>query len=59
MTKQNIKEDAPAMSTAGGTIAGIGVNNPNLPNQAEPGVKKKKKVAGFISFIRRKPPVKV
>jgi hypothetical protein len=37
-----IKEDAvPTNAVAGGAIAGIGVPNPNLPNQAEPGIKKK------------------
>jgi len=29
------------MGVAGGAIAGIGINNPNIPNQAEPGVSKK------------------
>ena len=59
MTKNNIKEDAPGMSAGGGAVAGIGIPspNPNLTNQAEPGIKKKKKVASFISFMRRKAPV--
>ena len=40
---KHIKEDAvPTNSVAGGVIAGIGVPNPNLPNQAEPGINKKK-----------------
>jgi hypothetical protein len=29
------------MGVAGGAVAGIGINNPNIPNQAEPGVSKK------------------
>ena len=32
-----IKEDSPTNSVGGGAVAGIGVPNPNLPNQAEPG----------------------
>ena len=45
-----IKEDAPTNSVGGGAVAGIGVPNPNLPNQAEPGVKKRKKFAGSTVF---------
>ena len=30
------------MGVAGGAVAGIGIENPNIPNQAEPGVSKKK-----------------
>ena len=51
--QKQIKEDgigAPANAVSGGNIAGVGVGP-----QGEPGVKKKKKVASFISFIRRKP----
>ena len=59
MKKQNIKEDAPAMAVGGAQVAGLGVPHPTLPNQAEPGVKKKKKVASFISYMKRKPPVGV
>jgi hypothetical protein len=36
-----IKEDVPTNSVSGGVIAGIGISNPNLPNQAEPGIRKK------------------
>jgi hypothetical protein len=46
-----IQEDAPANAVGTGAVAGIGVGS-----QGEPGVKKKKNVASFISFIRRKPP---
>lgn len=28
------------MGVGGGAVAGIGINNPNIPNQAEPGVSK-------------------
>lgn len=51
---KHMHEDAPAMSASGGGVAGIGVPSPTLPNQAEPGVKKKKNTASFISFIKRK-----
>jgi hypothetical protein len=47
-----IQEDAPTNSVGAGTaVAGLGVGP-----QGEPGVKKKK-VASFISFMRRKAPV--
>jgi hypothetical protein len=52
MTKK-LKEDmgvAPTNAVGGGAVAGIGVANPNLPNQAEPGVKKRKKFAGSTVF---------
>ena len=46
--KDFINEDGmvggvPANNVGGGEIAGLGINNPNNPNQAEPGVNKKKK----------------
>ena len=47
----SMKEDAPVNAVGGGQIAGVGVGP-----QGEPGVKKKK-VASFISFMRRKAPV--
>ena len=37
----SFKEFISEMGVAGGGIAGIGINNPNIPNQAEPGVSKK------------------
>jgi hypothetical protein len=46
-----MQEDAPVNAVGGGQIAGVGVGP-----QGEPGVKKKK-VASFISFMRRKAPV--
>jgi len=47
-----VKEDAPTNSVGDGTaVAGLGVGP-----QGEPGIKKKKKVASFISFMRRKTP---
>ena len=47
------QEDAPTNSVGNGTaVAGLGVGP-----QGEPGIKKKKKVASFISFMRRKTPV--
>ena len=49
----SMKEDAPTNSVGDGTaVAGLGVGP-----QGEPGIKKKKKVASFISFMRRKAPV--
>ena len=47
-----INEDignAPTNSVAGGVVAGLGIQNPNLPNQAEPGIKRKK-FAGSTVF---------
>jgi len=55
MKKDNLKEDgvvgagAPTNAVSGGNIAGVGVGP-----QGEPGVKKKRKTASFISFIKRK-----
>jgi len=51
--KKNVTEDmgaAPTNGVGGGVVAGIGIQNPNLPNQAEPGVKKRKKFAGSTVF---------
>ena len=51
---KTIKEDGvvPANSAGAGNVAGIGVGP-----KGEPGVKTKKKLASFISFMRRpKPP---
>ena len=56
---KHMHEDAPAMGVGGGQVAGLGVANPNLPNQAEPGVNKKKKIQPFLGFIRRKYPTQV
>jgi hypothetical protein len=50
-SKSPFKEDAPVNNVGGGAIAGVGVGP-----QGEPGVKKRK-LASFISYIRRKPPV--
>ena len=47
-----IQEDAPVNIVAGGQIAGVGVGP-----KGEPGINKKKKIASFISFIKRKPAV--
>ena len=47
----SMKEDAPVNAVGDGQNAGVGVGP-----QGEPGVKKKK-VASFISFMRRKAPV--
>jgi len=53
MTCKPIQEDAPAVSVGDGSrVAGLGVGP-----QGEPGIKKKKKIASFISFMRRKAPV--
>lgn len=49
---KHVHEDmgaAPTNGVGGGAIAGIGVANPNLANQAEPGVKRKK-FAGSTVF---------
>jgi hypothetical protein len=44
------------MGVAGGGVAGIGINNPNIPNQAEPGVSKaaQKKWRKKNKIVRRK-----
>jgi len=42
------KEDVPVNNVSQGNIAGVGVGS-----QGEPGVKKKKKTASFISFMTR------
>jgi hypothetical protein len=53
MVCKPMQEDAPTNSVGVGTaVAGLGVGP-----QGEPGIKKKKKVASFISFMRRKAPV--
>jgi hypothetical protein len=53
MTCKPIQEDAPVNAAGSGAVAGMGVGP-----QGEPGVnlKKKKNIASFISFIRRKQP---
>ena len=37
----SFKQFVTEMGVAGGAVAGIGINNPTIPNQAEPGVSKK------------------
>lgn len=49
--KKRMKEDAPINNVGSGQVAGLGVGA-----QGEPGVNKKKKIATFISYIRRKTP---
>lgn len=46
-----IQEDAPVNAASSGAVAGIGIGV-----QGEPGInlKKKKNIASFISFIKRK-----
>jgi hypothetical protein len=43
-----VREDVPVNNVSQGNIAGVGVGA-----QGEPGIKKKKKVASFISFMTR------
>jgi hypothetical protein len=46
------QEDAPTNSVGNGSaVAGLGVGA-----QGEPGIKKKKNIASFVSFMRRKNP---
>jgi hypothetical protein len=50
-----IKEDGevvPTNNAGGGNVAGIGVPNSKLPNQDEPGFKKKT----LKAILKRKPP---
>ena len=51
--KKHLKKED--MSAGAGHIAGIGIDNPNIPNQAEPGVNKKerKKIIPFKIFTRK------
>jgi hypothetical protein len=47
-------------AVGGGQIAGLGVNNPNIPNQAEPGVdlkKHRKRSPILFKDLRRRKPV--
>lgn len=47
-----------AVTAGGGQIAGIGMNNPSIPNQAEPGVQpKKRNPILFKNLFARKAPV--
>lgn len=46
---EQMKEDVPTNAVAGGAVAGLGVPNSVLPNQAEPGIKRKK-FAGSTVF---------
>lgn len=52
----SFKQFMEEMGVAGGGIAGIGISNPNIPNQAEPGISKKsqKKWREKNKIIRRK-----
>jgi hypothetical protein len=46
--EKTMNEEVPVNNVGAGKIAGVGVGD-----QGEPGVKKKKKLASFISFIKR------
>lgn len=37
---KHMKEEVPTNAVAGGAVAGLGVTNPTLPNQAEPGIRR-------------------
>ena len=61
--KQFLEEDGgvggiggagPANSVGGGQIAGVGIANPSLPNQGEPGVMLKKKKTPVMFIAKRK-----
>ena len=47
--KKKLKEE---VTVGAGQVAGIGVENPNIPNQAEQ-AKKKKKIIPFKIFTRK------
>lgn len=52
---ENIKEEflgIPTVNVSSGQVAGTGIQNPNIPNQAEPGIKKKKTAKTFKLFRR-------
>ena len=46
--KKQFNEEVPTNNVGGGAVAGLGVGP-----DGEPGVKKKKKVPNFVSYIRR------
>jgi hypothetical protein len=48
----SVQEEAPTVSVGSGQVAGLGIENPDLSYQAEPGVKKKKKITKFKLFTR-------
>lgn len=47
-------EEVVGNSVGSGAIAGIGVESPSLPNQAEPGIKKDKKFEVIKRVLKRK-----
>jgi hypothetical protein len=49
-----IKEEVITNSVGSGAVAGIGVNSPTLPNQAEPGRKAKKTFQIIKDILKRK-----
>ena len=52
--RKQLKEDGAITNcVAGGAVAGIGINNPSIPNQAEPGIKKKKKLLTLKQMLTR------
>lgn len=51
-----LKEDVPTVNVSSGQVAGLGINNPNITNQAEPGIHKKKKTPILFKTFRRKKP---
>jgi hypothetical protein len=52
----SFKEFMTEMGVGGGGVAGLGISNPNIPNQAEPGVSRKaqKKWRKKNKIVRRK-----
>ena len=55
--KEFLEEDmgaVPANSVGGGAIAGVGVPNPVLPNQAEPGIKLPRKKKSPVLFTTKR-----
>lgn len=47
------KEEFAGNSVGSGVIAGVGIESPSLPNQAEPGIKKKKTFEVIKRVLRR------
>lgn len=48
---------SPTNNVGDGVIAGLGINNKNLPNQGEPGKRKKKSPLTFKEFLKRRMPI--
>lgn len=53
MIGKQIQEEIPGNAVSSGAVAGIGIESPSLPNQAEPGMPRKKKYQKTIEVIKK------